>query len=805
LLTGPAGAGKSRLRREFVERVQRRGARLELLVGRGDSLGRSPPFGMIGEAIRRAVGVHWSEPVELGRQKLLERLGRRFAQAELLRVAAFLGELSGTPFPDDTTPGLAAARAEPLQMGDAIRAVWEDWLVAECAVGPVLLVLEDLQWSDAATVRLLDSTLRNLGDLPLMVLLLARDDVHVRFPDLLAERGVQSLRLAPLSRKSSESLIRSGLGRDALPEVVGRILDRGAGNPFFLEELVRAVAAGRGEVLPDSVQGTVEARLDAQGVEAKLVLRAASLFGDRFSKSGVVAVLGGGPLRGSVPRWLDVLVSHELIGIVSNGRVSEEIEYVFRHAIVREAAYAMLTEADRALGHRLAGEWLEGVGRADPMVLAEHFDRGGEPARAVPWYRRAAEQALDANDLGAAFDRAERGLACAASDDDFGELHRVAAEAYLWRGELALAEERGLLAAGYFAEGSPSWHRAITQVSLAAGKLGAYDRVEAWAARVGGASATLEARAAQLACLCQGVSFLVFAGRHDAADRVMAGIDRIADLPPAPEARVAALLLQARAIRDSATGNPGACLEGFEAALAAFDALDDRRNAAVMRSNVGFMRAEMGDFEGAEAALRSAHAAALRMGLHDVAISALQNLGYVLAHRGRLDEARQIEQRVVDTFCRLGDVRMEGMARTYLAAIAYLAGDLEASEREARAAAGVLTIAPPRRIVALAQLARTLMARGRLDASLVAAREAHATLERLGAVEEGESFVRLVHAEALLAAGSASEAAAAVASARARLLARADRIEDPIRRERFLANVPDNARTLALRPPLDPG
>jgi tetratricopeptide (TPR) repeat protein len=808
LLTGPAGAGKSRLRREFVERAQRRGAPLELLVGRGDSLGRSPPFGMIGEAIRRAVGIHWSDPVELGRQKLLERLGRRFAQAELLRVAAFLGELSGTPFPDDTTPGLIAARAEPLQMGDAIRAVWEDWLVAECQAGPTLLVLEDLQWSDAATVRLLDSTLRNLGDLPLMVLLLARDDVHVRFPGLLAERGVQTIRLAPLSRRSSESLIRSGLGSDAAADVVGRILDRGAGNPFFLEELVRAVAAGRGDVLPDSVQGTVEARLDAQGVEARLVLRAASLFGDRFSNTGVVAVLSGGPLRGSVPWLLDGLVAHELIGIVSTGRVSEEIEYVFRHAIVREAAYAMLTEADRALGHRLAGEWLERVGRADAMVLAEHFDRGGELSRAAPWYRRAAEQALEANDLGAAFDRAERGLACAVSGEgsgeDCGELHRVAAEAYLWRGELALAEERGLEAATYFAEGSPSWLRAITQVSLAAGKLGAYDRVESWAARVGGASATLEARAAQLACLCQGVSFLVFAGRHGAADRVMAVIDRIAEQRPAPEARVAALLLQARAIRDSAMGNPGACLESFEAALAAFEALDDRRNAAVMRSNVGFMRAEMGDFEGAEAALRSAHAAALRMGLHDVAISALQNLGYVLAHRGRLDEARQIEQRVVDTFCRLGDVRMEGMARTYLAGIAYLAGDLDASEREARAAAGVLEIAPPRRIVALAQLARTLMARGRAEESLVAAREAHATLELLGAVEEGESFVRLVHAEALLAAGLAGEAAAAIASARERLLARADRIEDRIRRERFLTNVPDNARTLELRAPGDP-
>jgi eukaryotic-like serine/threonine-protein kinase len=805
LLTGLAGAGKSRLRREFVERVRRRGEPFELLVGRGDSLGTSPAFGMIGEVVRRAVGIHWSESIEVGRQKLLARLGRRFAHAELLRVAAFLGELAGTPFPDDTTPGLRAARTEPMQMGDAIRAVWEDWLVAECQVSPMLLVLEDLQWSDAATVRLIDSTLRNLGDLPLMVLLLARDDVHVRFPNLLAERDVQTIRLAPLSRKSSESLIRAGLGSDAPRTVVARILDRGAGNPFYLEELVRAVAAGRGDALPDSVQGTVEARLDAEGVEAKLVLRAASIFGDRFSKTGVVAVLCRGPLRASVPRWLDVLLANELIAIVSTGRVSEDVEYVFRHALVREAAYATLTEADRALGHRLAGEWLERVGRADAIVLAEHFRCGGEPARAARWYQRAAEQALEANDLGAAEGRAELGLACSGANEERGELHRIVAEAYLWRGELALAEARGLEAAAHFTSGSTSWFRAITQVSTAAGKLGAYDRVEAWAERVGGACAAVEARAAQVVCLCEGVSFLVFAGRYDTADRLIARIERIAEQGPALEARVAALLLQMRAIRASAAGNPGACLESFEAALAAFEALEDRRNAAVTRSNVGFMRAEMGDFEGAEAALRSAHAAADRMGLHDVATSALQNLGHVLAHRGRLEEARLIEQRVVHTFGRQGDLRMEGMARTYLAEIAYLAGDLDASEREARAAAEVLTIAPPRRLVAIALLARTLLARGHAAEALAAAREAHGTLETLGAVEEGESLVRLVHAEALLAAGPADEAVAAVTSARRRLIERAAQISDPIWRERFLTNVPDNARTLALRAPPEQG
>src|SRR6185369_14600499 len=80
--------------------------------------------------------------------------------------------------------------------------------------------------------------------------------------------------------------------------------------------------------------------------------------------------------------------------------------------MVREAAYAMLTPADRALGHRLAGRWLERLGERDAMMLAEHLERGGLPARASGWYRRAAEDALEGNDLEAVLARADRGLAC---------------------------------------------------------------------------------------------------------------------------------------------------------------------------------------------------------------------------------------------------------------------------------------------------------------------------------------------------------------------------------------------------------
>ena len=72
-----------------------------------------------------------------------------------------------------------------------------------------------------------------------------------------------------------------------------------------------------------------------------------------------------------------------------------EEEYAFRHSLLREDAHAMLTDRDRVIGHRLAGEWLEQAGEQDPKVLAEHFERGGEPARAAKYHLEAAELASE--------------------------------------------------------------------------------------------------------------------------------------------------------------------------------------------------------------------------------------------------------------------------------------------------------------------------------------------------------------------------------------------------------------------------
>jgi eukaryotic-like serine/threonine-protein kinase len=796
LVTGPAGVGKSLLCHELLKRVSRRGGPVEILVGRASSLGAGSIFGMITDAIRRTAGLRDDEPIEARRARLEARLARSVNAADLPRIAAFLGELGGAPFPDGHHEALRAARQNPMLLGDAMRTAWEDWLTAECAAGPVLLVLEDLHWGDAATVRLVDATLRNLRDLPLMVLALARPEVQTIFPALWAERDVQTLKLGSLPRRASERLVRDTLGAGADEGLVARIVDHADGNPFYLEELVRAVVAGRGEAFPDSVLGTVEARLDAEGSEAKRVLRAASVFGERFSKHGVAALLGGD--GGLASAWLDVLASREIIVAAGPPTPLGDARYAFAHALVREAAYAALVEADRSLGHWLAAEWLEQVGHADAMEMAEHFRRGGDPARSARWYRRAAEQALEASDLTAAIDRAELGASCAASPEDRGGLLLVEAEARLWRGELALAEERGLAATALLPVGTAAWFRAVTQVVNAAGKLGGTARVEAWVEPVSAAIPAEGAAGTRIICLCGCATHLSFGGRHAAAGALYLAIESAAAACPERDAEATALIHQVRSSLALADGDLGGCLEACRAALAAFEQAEDRRNACSINGNLGFVFAELGDFEGAERALRSAQAVADRLGLHNLAAVAAHNLGHVLARLGKLDEARRVEQGAVEVFQQQGEARLEGAARAYLAEIDLLGGDLRAAEREARAATSTLSVAPSLRPIAVALLGRVLLGQDRLDEALACAREAMAALASLGALEEGETMVRLVHATALRASGREREFTTAILDARDHLLARAAKIGDPVWRDRFLAGVAENAETLAL-------
>src|SRR5262249_45298336 len=189
------------------------------------------------------------------------------------------------------------------------------------------------------------------------------------------------------SRKAGARLVRQVLGERVGAETVERLVTHADGNAFYLEELIRATVEGRQGALPETVLSMLQGRLLALDAAARRVLRAASVFGETCWRGGVEALLGGG-----LAEQLEQLEQLEWIYRRQGSRFQGERELYFRHALVREAAYGMLTDDDRALGHRLAGAWLEQVAEPSAAPIGEHFERGGQAARAARGRPRAGRR-----------------------------------------------------------------------------------------------------------------------------------------------------------------------------------------------------------------------------------------------------------------------------------------------------------------------------------------------------------------------------------------------------------------------------
>ena len=375
----------------------------------------------------------------------------------------------------------------------------------------------------------------------------------------------------------------------------------------------------------------------------------------------------------------------------------------------------------------------------------------------------------------------------------------VQAEAHLWRGEHAIAAHAAAEASRVLATGSADWLRAASHAIVAVGRQGKLDEMDSWVAQVTGVLPDPGARSALTISLAWASIFLVFGGRYDAADELMAAVKDLAgDCETDVEPQVMALLNQARAARASTRGDLGGCLSWMEAALSEFERAGDARNACTARANVAFVYAELGDPHRAEQVLRDALASAEPMGLADVRAIILHNLGRVVGMGGDLAEAERLERAALVQLERQGEPRLEGLARTYLAAILTAAGRCREAVDEARRAVATLEGLPALRALSLATLASARSAAGEPKHGLEAARNAFAALEELGALEEGEAEIRLTYANCLADTGQVTEARAVICKARDQLLERAARIGDPVWRGRFLRDVPVNARTLAL-------
>ncbi len=789
LVTADAGMGKSRLRHEFVRLVRERG--VETWTAAASPQQQGSAYAMLAQVIRQAASITEGEPLDSQRQKLAERVNRVLADGDLT-TAALLGELIAAPFPESEAPLLRTLRHDPSAMGDQTRAACARWLAAEVVARPLLIILEDLHWGDQPTVRLLDEVLGHERERPLLVLGLARPEVHAQFTDLWTRRDVQEIRLTALTRKASESLVEQTLS-GVSPAVATQLAERAQGNAFFLEELIRATARGQTDALPDTVLAMMQRRLEAQPAVARYVLRVASIFGRDFWAEGVAALAGGSRRADAVREHLALMVDSEILSRVDVSRFPGMHQYRFRHDLVRDATSTMLAPEDRSLGHRMAAAWLERAGETDPLVLADHHERGGDLDRAVTLYTRAALHSTQAGDTTTSLRLIERARACHPPQELAVELHRAACAAYGRIGRFDDGEREGVAALALLPRSSAAWHHVAVLVFIIRtwqGNLpGVLELLAAMRQETGGERISIE----HLYCWAGVTGSLYRVGLVDDARLFTRRIEE-----RAPELHMdepyTSLVRFYRAY--FLTHEPGTALAEARAATAELQRSGDfNTHDSTFLNSVDAMLG-IGAFEEAEAALRTW----LDRADLETHYTLLAELYIVrsLSGQGRLDEALAQIVRPVERFAATRNRLREGQAHAIWAELLAAHGDLAGAHREAQTALGQLAYGPVSHAEVLSLLAAIELRLGDVSTALAHAREAHAMMDTTGVTSHAEAPLRLAFAEALHASGDLPSAHAALRAARDRLLFRAATITEPAYRTSFLDRAPGSARTLTL-------
>lgn len=807
LVTAPPGYGKSRLEREFSRSLADTDTELEIWRCDGDPMRAGLPLDMLAQVVRSAARIEALDTVAGKRDKVRALVDRSAAADQAERVAAFLCELIKAPMADGENVQLRAARTDPRLMGDQIRRAAEELLASAVKHHPLVLILEDLHWGDRATVTVLDLALRHLGDWPLLIVAFARPEVRKTFPRLWASHELVTLELGRLTNRAARKLAQSVLGRgggdqrdnkrddERDEQRLDALIARADGNAFYLEELLRSAAVGQWE-LPETVLAMVHSRLESLDPIARRILRAGSIFGDRFWRGSVDALLGKAV---AVDRVLEELVEGEVIQRAGASRFAEEVEYVFHHNLIREAAYGMLTAEDRTRGHRLAGKWLERVGESDAKVVAEQLLRGDAPEDALPYFLRAAEDALEAGAFAVADALAERGVACGATGQTLGELRRVQVEAHYWRSENAEASKLGREALTLLSLGSRAWYDAAAAAVVAWARLGEVSALEQFAAPLHRSRFPGHDRDGWLMAAAQLAKALFLHGRVDFASELLASIEAEVTELDDEDPAVAARVHRARADRALvASGDPAVNMIETQKAARRFEEAGDLRQACMERISIGYSMLELGLNDAAAAELRSALATAEHMGLDSAIDYAKHNLCLVLAYQGRLDKAKELAKQAASSYEQQGNQRMAAATWAYLAIMLTMDGQPVEAEKTASLALSFEAEPTPTRCMVLAIQARILGRSGKSEQALELARQAIALKNRLDGLDEGEAIVLLAHAEALHGHGQTESARAAIARARDRLHERAASIPRADWRLAFLENLPDHARTLEL-------
>jgi tetratricopeptide (TPR) repeat protein len=822
LITSPPGVGKSRVRHELLRRIRARWGDdgIEVLMGRGDPMSAGASYGLLSQALRQLCGVLDGESPADWHEKLQRRVMRHVAPGAAVHTVSFLGELCSIPFPLEYNGQLRAARHDPKVMSDQISSALVSFLRAECRHKPVLLVLEDLHWGDALTVNLVRTALQELGESPFMVLALARPEIHELFPRLWSGQ-VHHIALNRLSKRACEQLITNVLGNEVSKQTVARVINQSEGNAFFLEELIRAIIENKGSEIPETVVAMLQTRIARLSPSARQVLRAASIFGETFWRGGVRLLLGqtmtdgttvAGPAaevtrsamlgptpsdRGTDPDLAELLDA-EMIQRSTGSRFPGDNEYRFHHALIREAAYGLLTDENRQQGHALAGQYLERAGEHDPLVLAEHYQRSGDGKSALRFLIRAAIQALEGNDLVAALSRAERAVQIGVEGEQLGTLRSVQSWAHFWSGNLGAAFTSGTEAVPLLPAGSRFWCSAMGSLFLSGGLAGRQAEIPAFIEPFATTLPTAEARTQYVQAACSLASVFSLSGNRQKSCQFL---DRISEIARDYEAQDATMRGWVRHAQNwhvrFLEPDPWRAYVTAQEAAAAFTEAGDRRMCATESVYVGLSEWELGDPVAAEATLRRTLELGLRLQEGLVVRLVRCYLPQILLEHDDPSELEEIEAMAMVVHQTAANTYYGGLALALLSQVALRRDELAQAADSARKALEFLRIAPPLQPLAYTALINVLLKQGRNGEASQVAEEAAALIDSIRGAGRQELGCRLAIVEAKRAVTSAA-GLEVLKIALAELTRRADTIPDPGLRRRFLEQPAENARILSL-------
>ena len=379
---GPPGIGKSRLCLEFSARVNADGGRI--LLGRCLPYAEQVGYQAFSRLVHAASGILESDAPPIAREKLERAVETLMPEGEapetLDRLALLLGLAPDAEVPQMQLLFFAARR------------------FIECAGldQATVFVFEDIHWAQPSEIALLEYLAQHLRDSRVMIVATARPELLDSHPSWGTGLAAQTtIPLDPLQSQDAAILATQVVRATGERELdIARIVETAGGNPLFLEELTSSLLElGTTQDLPVTVREAIAARIDALPTDARTALLSAAVIGKTFWR-GVVAALGD---IGDVDQALEVLEARDFIRHDPSSQLAEDVQFTFKHMLIREVAYATVPRGVRRQRHGAVAEYIEqtlaDAAETLPTILAHHWREAGEGHRAIPFLLAAADTA----------------------------------------------------------------------------------------------------------------------------------------------------------------------------------------------------------------------------------------------------------------------------------------------------------------------------------------------------------------------------------------------------------------------------